>query len=233
MKLSLSVSLSISIGVGTAPAQLCNSSASFERNIFRALATAGFTENVTGIGGGLGFGGRTTFAELGLQRARLDDVNRSSVIVTGAVGYDWRVGQDPDAHLCAIASIAGTNGPHNVKAFGDGRSFDFSGTALSVGVAIGAAASPSAKIQIVPSGSLELAYATSRIHDDAVGSSSTLGEETFAIVSFGIGVVIEETLSFRGSVSRPFDVQEPSTSVALAVGFGFWRRSTTRPATRP
>ena len=207
---------------GPADAQMCAGFASFARGPYQFFGTAGFNNNAKSFAGGFAFGGAGPFGEASIGTTNYDNIDGSSLLFGGGLGYQVTLGQKGIVHLCPTGSLAFASGPNNVDVFGDGSVvLDFSETDLSFGLELGVLASGSNQTQIIPVASLGFVSATAKASDDVSGGSQS-DTQTFGVLGLGLGFVFNQVVTFRPSVAIPIGLDGATTSfvAALSVNFG-------------
>src|SRR5437762_1980907 len=128
----------------SADGQMCAGFASFAHGPYQVFGSAGFNNNAKSFGAGFGFGGAGPFGEVSVGAANYDNIDGSSLLFGGGLGYQVTLGQTGIVHLCPSASLGFLSGPNNLDVFGDGSVvLDLSETDLSFGLELGVLASGS------------------------------------------------------------------------------------------
>jgi len=207
---------------GSAHAQVCSGFASFAQGPYQVFGTAQFNDNAKSFAGGFGFGGAGPFGQVSIGTASYDNIDGSSLLFGGGVGYQVTLGQKGIVHLCPTASLGFASGPNNLDVFGDGSVVvDLSETDLSFGMAVGVLASRSSQTQIIPVASLGFISATAKASDDVSGASQS-DTQTFGLLGLGLGFVFNQVFTFRPNVAIPIGLDGGTTSfgATLSVNFG-------------
>src|SRR5438046_3799416 len=91
----------------SAPAdgQMCAGFASFARGPYQVFGTAGFNNNAKSFGAGFGFGGAGPFGEVSIGTTSYDNIDGSSTLFGGGLGYQVTLGQRAIVLLCPLAFL--------------------------------------------------------------------------------------------------------------------------------
>jgi len=205
----------------SADGQMCAGFASFAKGPYQVFGTAGFNDNAKSFAGGFGFGGAGPFGQVSIGTTNYDNIDGSSLLFGGGLGYQVILGQKGILHLCPTASLGFASGPNNLDVFGDGSVvLDLSETDLSFGLGLGVLASGSNQTQIIPVASLGFVSATAKASDDVSGASQS-DTQTFGMLELGLGFVFNQVFTFRPTVAIPIGLDGGSTSFGATIGVNF------------
>ena len=205
----------------SADGQMCAGFASFAQGPYQVFGSAGFNNNAKSFGAGFGFGGAGPFGEVSIGTTSYDNIDGSSTLFGGGLGYQVTLGQKGIVHLCPTASLGFASGPNNLDVFGDGSVvLDLSETDLSFGLELGVLASGSNPTQIIPVVSLGFVNASAKASDDVSGTSQS-NTQTFGTLELGLGFVFNHVVSFRPIVAIPIGLDGGVTSFGATVSVNF------------
>ena len=205
----------------SADGQMCAGFASFAQGPYQVFGTAGLNNNAKSFAGGFGFGGAGPFGEVSVGTANYDNIDGSSLLFGGGLGYQVTLGQKGIVHLCPTASLGFLSGPNNLDVFGDGSVvLDLSETDVAFGLALGVLASGSNPTQIIPVASLGVVNASAKASDDVSGTSQS-NTQTFGSLELGLGFVFNQVVSFRSNVAIPIGLDGGVTSFGATVSVNF------------
>lgn len=214
MRRTLVASLALLAAVSApAAAQTCLGLASHSAGQMQVTGNASFTDLANSYGGTFGYGlSSGVFGKAGVATTSYDAVG-SAIDLGAQVGYQMSVGR---ASVCPVASLGLGMGPKDIDATGS----DLSNRQGTLGLAVGTTMSASPRMQIVPAAGLGLAYRSDKFEDATTSFSAS---ETYAQASLGVGLVFNQNISVRPSVSIPLGSalsNDPTFGLTVGMNFG-------------
>ena len=195
-------------------AQACLGNPSFSTNHLQVNAGASFDPSTTTFGGEFVGGSETLFTGLTVGGATYDGISGATLLAGARAGFQVPV-TNGTWQVCPIVGAEVGFGPADL---GGDRS-DFRSRAFSFGLATGGELLRSDRIAIIPSLSVGFAYTGTTI----TGLLSTDTEtETFGLAGAALGVVLNDRLSVRPSVSFPIglDGADPIYGIGSSLNYG-------------
>ena len=202
--------------VGThAAAQRCRGLESFQRRPIQLFTNGLFSHQARSYAAGVDVGAGRAFGELQFGGIEIDAWDASAATLGGGAGYQLPLNERGTAQLCPTAELGFVRGPKDILWTG----IDYSETDFSFGVAAGVLATgTSQQVEVVPTGSIALANASSKL----TGASRTVSHsQWFGTVSLGVGFVFRQEVSITPTLSHAFGVSGTSTTVGIRVAFAF------------
>lgn len=197
-----------------AAAQTCLGLASHSAGQMQVTGNASFTDLANTFGGTFGYGLPSgVFGKAGVATTSYDGVDGSAIDLGAQAGYQMSVGK---AAICPVASFSLGMGPKDI----DGAGTDLSSRQGTFGLAVGTAMGASQRMQIVPAVSLGLAYRSDKIED---ATSSLSVSETYAQAGLGVGLVFNQNITVRPSVTIPVGLlgnNDPTFGLTVGMNFG-------------
>src|SRR5438093_10726746 len=89
----------------SADGQMCAGFASFAQGPYQVFGTAAFNNNAKSFGAGFGFGGAGPFGEVSLGTTNYDNIDGSSMLFGGGLGYQVTLRQTGIVHLWSSAYL--------------------------------------------------------------------------------------------------------------------------------
>jgi hypothetical protein len=199
----------------TAFAQTCLGNPSFANGHLQLTADVAANADATAFGVGLGGGSESVFGAAQLGGVTYDAIDGSTLLVGGSMGYQVPVSSTGSAMICPVVSGAYGFGPRDF----DGLGTDLQTRAFNFGLSLGFDALRTDRMRVVPALSAGFVYAASIF--DAMGTSTTQ-DDTYGVAGFALGLVLNDQLSIRPTVSVPFglDGAEPSYGIGFTLNYG-------------
>jgi len=198
----------------TLKAQACLGNPSFSTNHLQVAAGASFDPSTTTFGGEFTGGSETLFTGLTVGGATYENISGGSLLAGVRAGFQVPV-TSGTMQVCPIVGAEFGFGPADF----DGAGTDFRSRAFTFGLAAGGELFRSERIAIVPSLSMGFAY----IGTTATGLLATVTEtETYGLAGAAIGLLLNDRLSVRPSVSFPIglDGADPIFGIGFALNYG-------------
>ena len=204
-------------------AQACLGAPSYRLAPLQLGFGASFTDGSKGAGVQVGLGERQgLFMNLGANFTSYDGVDGSGTSVAGTVGYDVAVTPVPASgpapstavSFCPIASIAYTKFPSISDGFTD---YDLHELDAGGGVALGVSVTASPTVSVIPFGSFAYYYGRATI--SASGFGSTSASDSYGVAGLGLGLLLNQRITLRPSVSLPVGIEGSNPIFNFAVGF--------------
>jgi hypothetical protein len=184
---------------------------------------ASFTDGSKGAGLQFGLGAQQgPFMNLGVSLTSYDGLDGTGTSVGGSIGYDVAVTPTPatgpapstSVSFCPIASIAYTKLP----SFSDGLSdYDVHEVDAGGGVALGVSVTASPSVSVIPFGSFIYSYGRATVSSAGFGSESA--SDSFGVAQLGMGLLMNQRITLRPSVSIPVGIEGSNPIFNFAVGF--------------
>jgi hypothetical protein len=197
-----------------AAAQTCLGLPSHSNGQMQVSGNAAFTDLSNSFGAGIGYGQPAgIFGSLQLGTTSYDGFDGSAIDLGAQAGYQLTVSQ---AQVCPVASLSLGMGPKDV----DGAGTDISSRQGTIGFAVGKIMGANPKMKFVPNAGLGLAYRQLKQDD---GTSSFEASETYGHASIGVGLIFNNNIAVRPSISIPLGSDlsnDPTFGVAVAYNFG-------------
>lgn len=196
-------------------AQTCLGNPSFANGHLQLAADVSTNKDATAFGVGVGGGSESLFGAAQVGGVTYDAFDGSTLLVGGSLGYQVPVSSTGSAMICPVLSGAYGFGPNDV----DGLGTDLQTRALNFGLSLGFNALRAERLRVVPAISAGFVYAASVF--DGVGGSSTL-DDTYGVAGITLGLVLNDQLAIRPTVSLPFglDGAEPSYGIGFTLNYG-------------
>ncbi len=215
MRRTLVVSMAL-LAVVNAPAaaQACLGLASFSSGNMQVSGNGQFTEGANRYGAGFNYGiPASVFAGAQISTTSFDGAEASSLGIGANLGYQLSLGKAANIHVCPVASLELGMGPDD-----DATSTDASSRQASVGFSLGTTMGASPRMQIIPSAGLGLAYSKLKLEDATTSSELS---ETYGQAQLGVGLVFNQTIAVRPSVSIPLGLEGSDPTFGLTVAYSF------------
>ena len=204
-------------------AQACLGAPSYRVAPLQLGVGASFTDGSKGAGVQFGLGARQgPFMNLGVDFTSYDGLDGTGTSVAGSLGYDVAVTPIPatgpaastSVSFCPIASIAYSKLPSISDGFSnyDAHELDAGG-----GVALGVSVTASPTVSVIPFGSFSYYYGQATVSAPGFGSEVT--SDSFGATQLGIGLLMNQRIAIRPSVSIPVGLEGSKPVFNFAVGF--------------
>lgn len=217
--------LCAALAASTANAQMCQGYASFSAGQLRAGAGADFNGDITTIGGGLAFNPRNSKLYVGgtLGHASIDGIDEGAMGYGAQGGYqiNLKTSRTP-VQVCPVVGLDYMAGPNDVG----GSGTDMSLMAFYGGVQAGARFRGSPSLDLVPTAGLAIEHATAKMSGTITADAS----DTYAVLSFGSGIVYNRNLTVLPSIEIPMGLEGSDTAFRISVNYNFMG-APARPAT--
>jgi hypothetical protein len=219
------LAIALAIVPSLAHSQLCMGSPSFREGRYRISGTSAFNEAAQSFTGAFAVGGRGLFGEAGVGTVRFDGIAGAGLDISASAGSQFALGRRGTVQVCPIAGVSYLMGPNDIDVNGDGTAvLDLAETDVSFGVAVGALASRSGDLQVIPTASIAFANATLKVTDQ-VSNTSNSDSETFGIVGVGLGFTFSKTIGLHAGVSVPLGLEGAKPSYGLSISINFGRKA--------
>ena len=216
MRRTLFVSMALAAAV-TAPAaaQTCLGLASFSSGKMQVSGNGQFQDGANRFGAGFNYGMPAgIFAGASLSSTSYEAADASSLGIGANVGYQLTLGKSANIHVCPVAGFELGMGPDD-----DASETDASSQNANLGFSLGTTLRGSPRMQIIPTVGLGLAYSKQKLE---VASASSEFSDTYGQAQLGVGLVFNQSIAVRPSVSIPLglDGSDPTFGVTVAYSFG-------------
>jgi hypothetical protein len=216
MRRTLLVSMALAAAVSApAAAQTCLGLASFSAGKMQVSGNGQFTEGANRFGAGFNYGMPAgIFAGASLSSTSYEAADASSLGIGANVGYQLTLGKSANIHVCPVAGFELGMGPDD-----DASETDASSQNANLGFSLGTTLRGSPRMQIIPTVGLGLAYSKQKLE---VASASSEFSDTYGQAQLGVGLVFNQSIAVRPSVSIPLglDGSDPTFGVTVAYSFG-------------
>ena len=206
-----------------AHAQACLGAPSYKVAPLQLGAGASFTDGSKGAGVQIGLGSRQgLFLNTGVSLQSYDGLDGSGTSFGGTLGYDVDVSPAPangpaptaSVSVCPLATIAYTKLP----SFSDGlNDYNAHEVDAGAGVALGVSVTASPTVSVIPFGSFSYLHGTATVSVPGLGSESA--SDSFGMAELGLGLLLNQRVPLRPSVSVPVGLDGSSATFNFAVGF--------------
>ena len=200
------------LGSTHAAAQRCRGLPAFQRRPVQLSISALLGQDARSYDAGVNFGGSTAFGGLKLGAIDIGAFNAASSTLGGFAGLEVPLDKRGRGEWCPVAEVVFARGPKDIN----GTGIDYSETDVSLGAAAGVVATSTAELEIVPTGSIALANAATRL----TGASGEASNSTlFGVVGLGIGFLLGQQVSITPLLSRAIGVSGSSTTFGVTISF--------------
>lgn len=200
-----------------ADAQTCLGLAPFSAGRVQLGASADFGNDAQAFTGSLAVGSPAgAFGGVLIGTVSYDDVDQNSTGVGGQLGWQLPIGTDGGVQLCPVGGV--------VYSFADdieGSGTDVSSWNVLFGLQLGVATGTNPQFRLVPTAGAALAYTKTKVE----GFLNFEDDETFGILNFGLGFVVNSRVSILPSVDIPVGLEDADPVFGIAVAVNFGRRS--------
>ncbi len=217
MRRTLVVSMAL-LAVVNAPAaaQACLGLASFSNGNMQVSGNGQFTEGANRYGAGFNYGiPASVFAGAQISTTSFDGAEASSLGIGANLGYQLSLGKAANVHVCPVASLELGMGP-DVDSTATTPGSNASSRLANLGFSVGTTMAASPRMQIIPSVGLGLAYSQLRLEGATTNPSETYGQ-----AQLGVGLVFNQTIAVRPSVSIPLGLEGSDPTFGLTVAYSF------------
>jgi hypothetical protein len=216
MRRTLFVSMALVAAVNApAVAQTCLGLASFTSGNMQVSGNGQFTEGANRFGAGFAYGiPAGVFAGAQLSTTSYEAADASSLGIGANVGYQLNLGKSANIHVCPVAGFELGMGPDD-----DATNTDASSQNANLGFSLGTTLRGSPRMQIIPTVGLGLAYSKLKVEDATTSSELS---DTYGQAQLGVGLVFNQSIAVRPSVSIPLGLEgsDPTFGVTVAYSFG-------------
>jgi hypothetical protein len=219
MRRSLMVPLALLAIVKTpAAAQTCQGLASFSAGKMQVAAGGRFSSAVNSWGGQLSYGLPSgLYAGAQVSTTSFDGIDQHSLGIGANAGYEMKVGSKANGmSVCPVASLQLGLGPDD-KA----NNINSSSTDARFGFALGKQMGATPQLRIIPTAGLGLQYSKVKVEDTSVGGQTFEGSDTYGLATLGLGLVVNQQISFRPSVDIPLGLDNSDATFGITVGYNF------------
>ena len=194
-------------------AQTCLGLAPFSEGPYQASFGVAFREGAQGFGGGGAIGSDNIFAGATLSFTNVDATDSTATSFAANAGARFVLNERERIEACPVASVIVTGGP-------DVGELDVTGVGLRAGGRVGIVAAELGNTDLVPTFGLEIAY--DRVNSDLGDVETTLARETYVIVRAGVGIVLNDRITFLPALGLPLGLEggDPEFSFVVAYNFG-------------
>lgn len=198
-----------------AAAQTCLGNPSFRVNHLQLAGEALFDEDVTTFGAMFTSGSNSYFGGVGAGGATTDGVDGTTLLLRGQLGSQVALSPGSAAQVCPVLTAEIGFGPEDI----DGLGTNYSSRAFGFGLAFGGVMANTGTIALVPSISAGFQYRAGIF--DGTGGSTTVSD-TYGTVGAALGLVMNQALSIRPSVTIPLGVEDsnPVFGIGVALNYG-------------
>ncbi len=206
------------LSAATASAQHCVGLASLGTYSMNATVGGVFADGAKG--GTARYGGGTTkaFAGVGASIVKVNGVSGTTKGVTVDGGLSYPVGEKKQVSLCPVAEISYARTPTYDD--GEGKYYG-SATAGGLGVAVGSLLTNSSSVGLLPFAILQAVYTRNSITANSISVSSN---DTYGVLSGGLGFVFSPTLLVRPTVSIPIGLDGGKAQYGASLSLAFGKR---------
>jgi hypothetical protein len=184
----------VALVASSARAQVCQGDLSFRGRTTHVAGAFGVSSNTTNFGGGLVFGHTEgVFGGGSLGFTDYDQLNGSSLVLGGGIGYAMPIGNRSPWQVCPGATLGLGFGP-SINT-GLGGSEHFSSQTFTAGASIGRVLPVNKDFSLLPFGSAAIGHTSQRVSN--VGSAS----DTYLLLGFGAGLQFSPSWVIRPSIS--------------------------------
>ena len=220
MRRTLLVSMALAAAVSApAAAQTCLGLASFSAGKMQVSGNGQFTEGANRFGAGFNYGMPSgIFAGASLSSTSYEAADASSLGIGANVGYQLTLGKSANIHVCPVAGFELGMGPDD-----DASETDASSQNANLGFSLGTTLRGSPRMQIIPTVGLGLAYSKQKLE---VASASSEFSDTYGQAQLGVGLVFNQSIAVRPSVSIPLGLDGSDPTFGLTVAYSFGSKAT-------
>jgi TonB family protein len=199
------------LGSTLAAAQRCRGFSPFQRRPVQVSISALLGQDSRSYDAGVTLGGSSVFGGLKVGAIDIDAFNAASSTLGGFVGFQNPPDKRGRVAWCLVADAEFARGPKDIN----GTGIDYSETDVSFGAEAGVVTTSTAQLEIVPTGSIALVNAATKLGASGTASNTTV----FGIVGLGIGFLLGQQVSITPSVSRAIGVSGASTTLRVTISF--------------
>lgn len=211
---SLLAALAVSALPAVSEAQSCLGNPSFSVNHLQLGANAQFETGATTFDANFVSGSESVFGGLGVGGVTYDDLEGSTLVVGGLLGYQVPV-SSRGAQICPLLSVSQGFGPNDF----DGLGSDFSVRTFRFGISMGTTLARAGRVALAPAASIGFAFAQRDFSGPLAPGNQT---DTYGLAGVALGVLVSDALSIRPSVTLPFglDENDPIFGIGFALNYG-------------
>jgi hypothetical protein len=213
--------LAIPLLTSTAVSQMCAGFASLHRTPFQVGVGAAVNADASGFGAAF-TAGNAGFGSLGLGTTHYDDLDGSSFDLAVGGGYEFPLDAGQRAFVCPSGSFSASFGPNDIL----GSGIDLHTIGFAFGFSLGGSAYHNSAFELLPSASLDIAYAKATLDDNAGNSLSS--SDTYGLLGLSVGLVLSRVFTLRPSLSVPFALDNSNVSLGIALAYNFGHRGSFR-----
>ena len=198
-----------------ADAQTCMGLAAFSSGRVQIGGSADFGNDAKTFTGSLAFGSPAgAFGGVSIGTTSYEDVDGNSTDIGGQLGWQLPVGTRGGVHLCPVAGAV-----HSAGDDMDELGTDVTSWSAFFGLQLGVATGAKPQFRLVPTAGAALAYGKSKIESGFINFED---DETFGILSVGVGFLVNSQLSMLPSINIPVGLEDvdPVFRIMVAVNFG-------------
>lgn len=195
-------------------AQACFGNASFASNHLQMNGDVAFNKDVEELGASFVSGSNSVFAGLGVVSSTVEGGD-ASVAVRGNLGYQVPVSPARSVQVCPVLRASVGLPAKNY----DGLGGELTTQSYGLGLNLGGELIRAERLSLVPSLSVGVQRDVIRISG---GTAPDNLQDTYAYAGLAVGIVVNNALSLRPSVTVPFEARldSPIFGVGLALNFG-------------
>jgi hypothetical protein len=196
-------------------AQTCLGSPSFADGHLQLTGDVATNDAATAFGIGIGGGSESVFGAVEGGGVTYDGFDGATMVVGGRLGYQVPVTATGSAQICPVLGANLGFGPKDI----DGLGTDFSSRGLTFGLSLGFNAMRGASVALVPAVSAGFVYSAG-IYDGSGGSATET--DTYGQAGFTLGLILNDRLAVRPSVSLPFGLEgaDPVYGIGFTLNYG-------------
>jgi hypothetical protein len=210
MRKGLAVAAAMILVTAEASAQVCSGGLGRDAGAFQLGGSYSSTKgSSTLLGSATGIGERA-FGSAGVGTISYDDFAGSTTALGGVVGYQVPVGNGGRAQLCPTAELTLGFGPKDIE----GSGVDASSNSLGLGLSVGYAVQSSSQVSVIPFASAGFARTSFKLSYE--GESESVSD-SFGVIGFGVGLVINKQFVIRPNVSIPVGLEDSDPIVGIGV----------------
>jgi hypothetical protein len=201
-------------------AQTCRGLAPLPSGHLQATGTGTLATGSHGVGVALVYDlPGPAFGGGGLGTTSVEALEKSSLDLGAALGYQIDLGNAAQVQLCPVANGVLQVGPNNAFESGVKRQTFGAGIGFTAGTSL----TLRPLLSLVPAIGVGVGY---RIHQAESSAGARLFRigETYGIAHFHVGVVVNQNLSIRPSLELPLGLQGGDPALGLTLGYHFGRR---------
>lgn len=200
-----------------ADAQTCMGLAPFSAGRVQIGASADFGKDAQAFTGSLTVGSPTgPFGGVLIGTVSYDDTDDKTTGGGGQLGWQLPIGTDGGVELCPVGGV--------VYSFADdvgGSGTDVSTWNVVFGLQLGVRTGANPQFRLVPTAGAALAYTKAKFE----GFLNFEDDETFGILSLGLGFIVNSRVSILPSIEIPVGLDDANPVYGIMAAVNFGRRS--------